>query len=128
LEQLGRRAGEHDFLPEAGMSGPVWQKPTAQAVRLPGQQARVFTQSADGEQVHVVGHEHIGADLTAMRATGPIDALQVEAVLVVAEEFRRAIMATLNDVLGMPRQHEARFPSHDAIPFARGLNLGLHSN
>jgi hypothetical protein len=64
------------------------------------------------QQVDVVCHQHVGVDGTAMLAAGGREFPVEEAVVVVAAEDRLAIIAPLNDVLGMTTEHKTREPRH----------------
>ena len=51
------------------------------------------------QQVDMIAHEHVGMDRAAMAQTRVVQYVQVTSSIVVVEEARHAIVATLHDVL-----------------------------
>jgi hypothetical protein len=81
--------------------------------------ADILNQSADGigilrsgQQVNMIGHQHVGMDGAAMLLGTFVEPVQVDGIIFVAEERRLTTIAALDDVSGDARQIEARLSWH----------------
>jgi hypothetical protein len=67
-----------------------------------------------GQQVDMIGHQHVAMDSYAMRARCVAQAVEIEPVICGACEHRSAVIAALNDVQRSPRVVEAGKARHAA--------------
>jgi len=84
------------------------------AVRVGEGAPQAMLVRGDGDQVHVVGHQAIGPDLTAGAARGFGEEVTVERVVGVFEERLLAAVAALRDVIGNAGNDDAREPGQGA--------------
>ena len=66
--------------------------------------------------MHMIRHEHIGMDCTAMRHGCLLQRFEVNRVIFTAEENRLAVVAALNNMQRLPRHHDPWHAGHLATP------------
>jgi hypothetical protein len=64
------------------------------------------------QQVHVVGHQHIGVHAAAIRVLRRREPVPVKRVVVLGEKDRAAVVAALDDVQRLIGEIVAAKPSH----------------
>ena len=67
------------------------------------------------QQMHVIGHEHIGRHGTTEAFGQFSQEIQIEAIIIIREEAHRAVVAALDDVPGDAGEAQAGSARHDGV-------------
>ncbi len=62
--------------------------------------------------MYMVGHKYIGMNTTQVSLTGVLQAVQKKLVVLVLKENRTAVIAALNEMVRLTRQHRTGWTGH----------------
>jgi hypothetical protein len=68
------------------------------------------------QQMHVVGHQHVGVNVALVSGCRGLKFLQIEAVVGIGAKYHVPIVAPLNDVLRLPGKHKSWQSGHVLFP------------